>query len=240
MKNLKVKLRKIILLTGLTLTGITLYECYSWDIMGKMYSPAPPAPPKQLRVFVTSLNTMGDLAFMSMIPQCIGTGIFNANCACQQLAFNANMAQNGAVYNAWLSDSTTDAICNIIGRKGQKLAQCGGYTTNANYVDVNGNLLFNSWDDIKSGKIPNRPINITENKTTTASLNAWTGTVSGGVGGTSYCPNGTMDWGNLGSGMVGNTQNALYWTTDTLSFGASFGSTACATMTYPIYCFEQP
>ncbi|MDH4262450.1 MAG: hypothetical protein OEV78_05320 [Spirochaetia bacterium] len=241
MKNLKVKLRKIILLTGLSLTSVTIFECYSWDIMGKMYSPAP------LMVFVTSNVTPGDMNFTLggavAFPQCPNSsGLLNANCVCQQSAINAGLITSSKkVFRAWLSDSTTDAICNIVGIKGKK--SCGSYKpTKASYVDINGNLLFYSWDYISNGGIPLRNIDTTEINSAPpgVAINApgsWTGTMNGGTltSAGSHCTDWTIGTTAM-NGEGGNYTILSSWTWD----GSTTGVSNTCTNTYSIYCFEQP
>jgi len=235
-------LRNLIAFITLTLASLSLFHCNAYDIMGQMYSPSP------LRVFVTTQTSMGDMKFFQVAPalwkvsQCMGTGIDNANCVCQQLAMNNGLANNGARYKAWLSDASTDAICNIVGKTGTfSSSQCGGFTSNgAPYVDVNYNPLFNSWEDIRSGKTPDRTIIIQENRVPVATTfqSIWTGSGDNGTGTNVTC-NSWTDAGTPGTyGGIGYLDTPTNWSVYHSTITPP--PTAICNVYYPVYCFEQP
>lgn len=240
MNEIKINLRKIFLMSGLLLAGSVTFQCNSYDIQGYLNSGNSASSGlvfRQLRVFVSSLNTMGDMSFQAdpaISTTCGGlSGIPKANCVCNTLAINAGL-NSSTGFNAWLSDTTTDAACNIVGWGSQLMTNCGGYTsTSASYVDMNGYFLFNSWTDITSAMLPPSVINTTETHGI-APADVWTGTFDGGTASGNNCASWTVGmataWGDTGS-----TVSISDWTKN-INFPTG---QACGTA-LPIYCFERP
>ena len=130
-------------------------------------------------VFVTSVEFSGG-SFK---------GLGGADQRCRSLAAQAGLP-NFAGFNAWLSDSQTDARDRMFRGRGR-------------YVLVNGLVVADSWDALLAGELQN-PINVTE-LSETKDYFAWTGTNPDGtaVPGADHCADWTGDlfanegyWGN--------------------------------------------
>jgi len=214
--------------------------------MGQMFPGENVTSRLPLKVFITSVSVMGDMMSfpspgMVIVPACMGNGLANANCICNQLAANQGLTANGAIFNAWLSDASTDALCNIVGRMGMTAAtNCGNYFPGkTTYVDMHNNTLFASWTDIMQGVLPSININVMENGVvmTSAMFSVWTGTTNGGVYSGSDCTTGgtTASWTDVSAAMgsVGDFSVISGWTQSLT------GTMTCGGV-YPIYCFEQP
>ncbi len=233
---MKYKIKFIIFSLSMLLAGLNFFNCNAYDLLGQLNAGAP--PPVKLRVFLTSLTTLGDMNFNARVVACPGNGISNANCACNYLALSAGLTTGTKKFNAWLSDSATDAACNIIGGNGSKLiSNCNGYSSGQlSFVDVNGNTVFNSYQDIMAGVTPATLINLDESKTNHSYSSVWTGTNNNGTGTSYYCNNGTSDWGSTStplaySGTFGSDNLSANW--------SNYQTTTCDA-SLPIYCFEQP
>jgi hypothetical protein len=76
-------------------------------------------------MFVSSAWGFADLGSW---PQAGGaTGADAADAICQSLAASATLDNPGS-FHAWISDSTTDAYCRVLGLSGKKAANCGQAT----------------------------------------------------------------------------------------------------------------
>lgn len=187
------------------------------------------------RVFVSSITTQGDLSFSSYTYPCTASGVDQANCICQNLAADAGLVLNNSSYRAWISDNSTSAKCNIIGLK---TTTCSiDPATDRQYIDVSGNLVFNSWSDLSNGTLPFLSINTDEYGSTTTLNNVWTGTLAdGSYSGIACIPGGGSipwtDFSAASSGGIGNAFSSTATWTDA-------GSTTCSSFN-PIYCFEGP
>jgi len=116
-------------------------------------------PDGGLRVFVTRMEFTGDLAGAAGTA----SGISGADALC---ASAARSAQLGGRWNAWLSDSTTQAAART------QIAASG-------YYNVRGGLLFRRLQDVKGGRL-DRYVTADE-RGSSVGVFTWTGT---GVGAT--------------------------------------------------------
>lgn len=235
---LKVKktVRKFWMLIALSffITG-----CYANDLLGHFNS-----APKI--VFVSSASVMGNMQQTTgSVGACTGGGISAANCICNTLATTANLQPPGGDgYRAWLSDSNTDALCNILGKSGF-YPDCALGNHYVNYVDIYGTALFKSWDDLLNGKGPIAPIIYDEAGILMgAATPVWTATTDKGFSVVDGKPsvNSCNDWtegAGASSGVTGNVGFAgSTWSAIPLVPGPGYQTTSSASP-FQIYCFEK-
>jgi hypothetical protein len=190
------------------------------------------------RVFVTTTATTGDMAFNGAPASCLTyLGVERANCFCEEFAITAGIDDPNTTFRAWLSQSYTApniaAICNIQGMFDTN--SCSNIVPDYNYVNMNGEIVFNSLDDIFNGGTPVNPVTYNEDGIMASSTDVWTGTDSYGMPTTLDCSGWTIGSGggyNLPTGTYGNSSvNDSGWT-----FWGSYNSNSAL----PIYCFEGP
>lgn len=137
-------------------------------------------PDGGLRVFVTRMEFTGDLAGAAGTA----SGISGADALCASAARSAHL---GGRWNAWLSDSTTQAEART------QIAASG-------YYNVRGGLLFRRLQDVKGGRL-DRYVT-TDEWGSTLGVFTWTGT---GVG-ASTCG----DWTQSSPESEGTALGAVY------------------------------
>ena len=234
------KKNRIIIFITPFLISLTLTGCFSHNIGNKFNDPLN----AYLKVFVTSSGDFGDFtAFKTTYNVECGSlsGIDAANCICSEFAKSSiENIYSGREYRAWLSTTTIDARCNILGQDsnaddcGITLVDGDGYgpwlkvgtyqTIFSSYNDVIGYSLKNNLDNDENG-----------NTVGVAPFIVWTGTGSDGKlssgGSTDTCGDWTIGVGGP-SGLVGNVAfTGSTWTDNTIN--------GCANSAR-IYCFEQP
>ncbi|MGE0400341.1 MAG: hypothetical protein AB7T06_26740 [Kofleriaceae bacterium] len=164
------------------------------------------------RVFVTSMNTNADLRSIGGAA----TGILSADVICNNMAGAVGVT---GTWQAWISDSTTDAIDRITGT--------------GPWFRMDGQMAFLNKANLTTQ--PLVPITVTEKGTTVMFppdlINAWTGTAAGGrfqpsTGAT------CSDWSAItGEGTVGDAGEVdSGWT--------NFAELDCDLMGR-LYCFEK-
>lgn len=165
---------------------------------------------RDIRVFVTSKTfKAGDLG-----------GLYTADAQCRELAEQAGLLA-GSRFQAWLSDSTTDARDWLTPGRGR-------------LVLVNGLVLAASWDALLAGELQ-RPIDVTENSETYHG-GVWTGTRPDGtrVPDSGHC----LDWtanSPIETAYYGDSdQSSSEWTLADEVFNPS----DCLAL-LAIYCFEE-
>lgn len=83
-----------------------------------------PPPPANNVAFITSVSGMAKLGDWAGAGG--NTGLAAGNAICQARATAARLP---GTYRAWISDSTTDAYCNVLGLTGTESGNCGGLST---------------------------------------------------------------------------------------------------------------
>lgn len=156
------------------------------------------------RVFITSTTYNGDLGRLT-----------GGDSKCQTQANTANL---GGTWKAWLSDKTTSAA--------SRLVHYGGP-----YQRVDGIRVANNWLDLTDGSLL-APINVTELKTTFNATWVWTGTFADGSIRQADDHGSCASWY---SSFVGGTTGD----SSRIDSGWSdYGASACY-YSRPLFCIEQ-
>jgi hypothetical protein len=190
------------------------------------------------RVFVTTTATTGDMAFNGAPASCSTyLGVERANCFCEEFAITAGIDDPNTTFRAWLSSSTTApntaAVCNIQGIL--SATSCSNYVPDYNYVNMNGDIIFNSLDDIFNGNLPLNPVTYDESGVMPTYNEVWTGTDSYGMPTNNDCSGWT-----IGSGGGGYLPSGTYGNSTVNDSGWTFWATYTSSSNLPIYCFEGP
>jgi hypothetical protein len=183
------------------------------------------------RMFVTSAKGNGDL---SSWPQADGLhGLAAGNRICQNLAAAAHLA-NASTFQAWLSDASTDAACNIKARSGHP-PTCGAFTVNnpGPWARTDGAPFARSVASLTAGEVLTIPRFDENGSALPVDVFVWTGTR----------PNGTLNpldcsdsagaaWNDTGAlGAAGNLgYGPAEWTER---------SFADCTLEAHLYCFQH-
>ncbi|MCB1202186.1 MAG: DUF1554 domain-containing protein [Leptospiraceae bacterium] len=186
-----------------------------------------------LKVFLSSSGFTGN--FLADIPaepahgtNCTGTAIEMANCWCTKAARDSLITLREKKIYAWLSDISTDAVCNIQGLIG-KNCSIEKYS-NVPYISVAAAnpdffpIIADNLENLISGKL-------SSSVSTFTSL-IWTGSNNQGIGQSDNCQNWTSaDGGGAISGVYGQPNNAANWSQISID--------AC-NVSKNILCFEGP
>jgi hypothetical protein len=157
------------------------------------------------RVFVSTQMFTGNLG-----------GISGADHTCQSLA---NAAQLGGSWKAWVSDSTSSPST--------RFAQAA-----VGYRLLNGTLLATGWTGLVSGALLHG-IDLTEQHSTAANSEVWTGTLESGIAiGSNVCSGFTSSANAATHAVIGNTSRTdIGWSNATAQ--------SCDHNNLRIYCVEQ-
>lgn len=126
-------------------------------------------------VFTTSVTGLGDLSTWDDAAG--ATGLAAADAVCQARAAAADLDDPGS-FVAWMSDSTDDAYCRIVGHAGKVSANCGQAslpTLSGGWVRTDGHPFATDLDAILDG-IVYVPPRLDELGDPVAVESAWTGT----------------------------------------------------------------
>jgi len=195
-----------------------------------------PAGGLTLTAFVASANSTGDLNGYSagvLFASCGGLqGLLRADCACQNMAFSAGLAESGK-YIAFMSAAANDMTCRITGNTSQ-LLNCPIPSGGPNWATTTGQRIAKGYAGLLSGTLLN-PLNITEFKTAPASASfVWTGTQPGGQ----FFNNGSNNCGDFTTGSVSNSVVGDF--NSTSSTWINTGSVqGCTISTGTIYCLAR-
>lgn len=219
------------LFTAMVITlGAILAGCFSNNIADSFQNPRKPG----LYVFVSSAAASGDMSEFSSLG-CSGTGVGNADCACQALASSGGLVSGDVSFRAFLSSDSSDAICRVLGKSG-KAEQCldlAEESTSPYYRPDRVKVAEGVLDLYKNGAA--FELNVDEGGLI-QQVDVWTGsnsqgTSGDGAGGTfENCAN-WSDFSNTNSGVVGNSIDVGGW--------ANKAITSCDLNNH-IYCFELP
>ncbi len=212
----------VLIATG-TFWALIFPVCISNGIADEFQNPQKP----YLLAFVSSAPTVGDMSGFSTLA-CPGTGVSNADCGCQSLAQSAGLTSKSSSFRAFLSTSSTDAICHILGKSGT-VNNCTEDAKNSpRYKLANGSYIADTAYDLITGG-PSPYLNADEYGTPIATQ-VWTGTGNQGSGsGLANCNNWSSNV-NTSSGVFGDNQMNIW---------LNSGSNTCD-ISYPVYCFEAP
>jgi hypothetical protein len=161
--------------------------------------------------FITSTTTSGAITSGGL------TGTAAADALCRERAAAAGLSHAGN-FVAWLSDTTADAYCRVLGRdaKRSETPACGTSSPPATgpWVTTTG---FRFADDLESlvTSGPRVPLFATESETFPSVNNAWTGTKSDGTASGAVC----TDWSNPNASS-GGTKSFLPEATQWTALGA--------------------
>lgn len=191
-------------------TGLTNGTTYFYIVaganggnIGTASSEASAVPVAARRIFVTSLSYNGNMG-----------GISGADANCQARATAASLPGQ---YRAYLSDSTQDAVCRVLGRSGQLSSNCGlpvapDLTAIGPYQNMSAQVINVNLDSLIYGKAPVtatcsgggpsllNSVSFTEFGVSAGAASVFTGTECGVNQGT-HCNNWTD--GLLGNGLSG-------------------------------------
>ena len=206
-----------------TFSGCTAQHslmCLQAGVGGFSNVPHPPVAGKY--AFATSTSGPGDMGAWSGVTQ---VGIAGADQTCNARAAAAGLPGS---YVAWLSDSTTDAYCHLIGTEG-KLPGCNGGSDLAGpWVTTRGVRIAVNASSLRSTPLE-QPIHCDEFGDSISSENIYTGTNSTGASSGLHCG----DWQDSGApnGSIGETTkaNSRSWT--------DVNDRVCTTQ-LRIYCFQ--
>jgi len=224
------KNKNLIFITPL-LISLTLGGCFSHNIGEKFNDPIF----GYLKAFVSNGIYMGNMTWGGNFNAgCTGNGIATANCICNAEAANYGI-HNGREFRAWISTSTIDARCNILGQSANN-EEC-----NLDFYDPDGygpwlevgtyKIIINSFSDFVDGNI-NETINYEASESVaTVNPDVWTGTYTDGIGDGNNCINWTNNAGGTGTtGSINRTDSG--W--------SHWNSLSICSASYRLYCFEQP
>lgn len=155
-------------------------------------------------VFVTSDVSTGDLQLGGL------SGLAAADERCRQAAARAGLL-SASYFVAWLSTSTTDAYCHVLGGSGKRADACGLSASPATgpWVTTTGFPVADDLDDLVDNG-PRYPIFATEDGGTPPGR-IWTGTTAEGVFGAPNCGNWqSQSYSQMGT--WGGSSDALSWT----------------------------
>lgn len=166
-------------------------------------------------------------------PACVGgTIIQNANCTCNLAAKNKDYLKVGTSFKAWLSDGSTDAVCNIQGFQNNS---CSVLSEKGPIIALNGNCpggdcrnnmsLFAKDLGELLGKGPVAPL---FNPPYVGASLMWTGTTATGRNSGNNCGNWATGTATTGDAFRTGPQ----WTT-------MDGTASCGGNTASYYCFEE-
>lgn len=180
-------------------------------------------------VFVSSWNTTGDLS-MQPFSQCNSlSNIARADCACTEAAATNHLRKHAShQFRAWLSTSTANAKCRVLGL-------ANGCDTNVaqSWHNTMGEVIVSNFSGFSSGALQ-KEIRYSESKVNTAPDLVWTGTNSSGDNSSTNCVNWTSQ-NTADSGSVGRRLDAnANWTQN-----SSPVSQTCDT-TQRLYCLAMP
>lgn len=150
-------------------------------------------------VFTTSLTGLGDLS--TWHDAAGATGLAAADAVCQARAAAADLDDPGS-FVAWMSDSTDDAYCRIVGHAGKVSANCGQAslpTLSGGWVRTDGHPFATDLDAILDG-IVYVPPRLDEFSDPVVVESAWTGTA--GATATAFSQN-CEDWTSSEEGVFG-------------------------------------
>lgn len=189
-------------------------------------------------VFVTSSEGTGN--FSNWPGNLDGglTGLAAANKICQNTAASSTIpaiAANAAAYRAWISTSTTDAFCNVLGFTGTKASACGGSYTNQKrgpWLRPDGTPWAGNLEALTSESEVYDLQFFDENGVDARFTDTqhWTGTGASGTVAADTC----VDWGSADAGQFGSFGRApitsgQFWT--------SWSASSCDS-TYRLFCVE--
>jgi len=206
-------------------------------------------------VFFLSTPTSGTMADLTAVyTKCAGGDMIDqANCACQEafIASGKGPVSGSGKFRAWLSSSTVDARCNILGIKNTAdSAECKDAAPVFPYWITRPDrvLVFKNYEEIVKGNMLAAPLYDEREflyNDGTAYPNPvqfiWTGSDSTGVGtrkadATTNC----YDWGGaIPAGGTGGFSGSETGTGLSLVSPSSQQSSICITQAN-ILCFEQP
>jgi len=221
-----------VLATAIAVTLVTV-NCSNYGLYDKMANPASITNSGQaLLAFVSSMTTQPSFpaatsTFATGFPACNSlTGLPQADCACMQMATQANLPVTQSGYVAWLSISTADMTCRIQGVVNTHCTLPMG--SGPAWVNTMGQTVAIGYGDLFGGILKNA-IQFSQMKGPPADPVVWTGTSADGTNAAS----GTCgDW-TSGTGMYGDSlSTSATWTNN--------GSTACGGTPHSIYCFARP
>ncbi|MFN7942235.1 MAG: hypothetical protein U0X73_11590 [Thermoanaerobaculia bacterium] len=182
---------------------------------------APPVGAVTRRMFVTDGSCNGDLGACS--AEIGDTGVTAGNNLCQAAAVAAGLSPGGEPFRAWISDSTADAFCNVLGLAGHlaDVPPCGQDPLPAGgpWMRLDG-VPFSSLAGV-AGSRPLTPASITESLAHLGLQNFHTGTTTFGAVSANNCTNWTD--GTAGSQVDGGNTDS---TSSDFASGASVGCNA--------------
>ncbi len=189
-------------------------------------------------VFVTSSIGTGD--FSSWPGNLDGglTGLAAANKICQNTAAGSTIpaiAANASAYRAWVSTTTTDAFCNVLGFTGTKASSCGGSYTNQKrgpWLRPDGTPWAGNLEAL-TGENEVYDLELFDEHGVDARLadtQHWTGTGASGTVAADTC----LDWGSASAGELGAFGRAPITTGQ---FWTSWSASSCDS-SYRLLCVE--
>ena len=225
-------LRAIIALAATLIAG----HCSNLDLLNKLENPGGISKSSSGEtfttnnyVFVSSWTTVGDMSNNPYVADCNGnTGANRADCACSRAAAMRGLRKSSThVFRAWLSTSTSDAICRV-----QALGNLCNTNIPGNWFNTLGETIVTNYNGFAAATIPSA-IRYDEFGVDQGPNLVWTGT---NVGGTVVASLHCTDWTVVGgSGQIGDrtaSTAANVWTQST-------PSQLCNTA-QRIYCVASP
>ncbi len=209
---------------------ITVVVGSAWIVLAAANAAAQPDV-----MFVTSAKGTGKL---STWPQADGlTGLAAGNRICQNLAAAAHLV-NAASFQAWLSDATTDAACNIKARSGHP-PTCGSITLNnpGPWARMDGQPFARNVASLTAGEVLNAPRFDENGSVVPSSEGVWTGTGADGklaLLGWDCADPGSIAWNDAQGSSTGAVGNAQY---GPVGWTAPSGS-SCNQLLH-LYCFQH-
>ncbi|MBN8221699.1 MAG: hypothetical protein J0L53_12295 [Spirochaetes bacterium] len=206
--------------------------CNNYALLDKIENPGGSSNTEKftdnLYIFVSSWSTLGAMGGSPYNSECGGsTGDAKADCTCTRAALSRGLRRNSThVFRAWLSTSTTNAICRI-----QGLANGCSTSFSVPWFNTKGEVVQNNFSGFTAGTTINA-VRYDEFGVDQGGTQVWTGTSATGSTITSMtCSDWTDQTGTFNGQYGDRTSNAAAWTTST--------SIACNN-NYRIYCVASP
>lgn len=182
-------------------------------------------------VFVSSWTSMGDMSGQPFSECGVLTGVARADCACTQAAAVHGLRKNANhQFRAWLSTSSADAKCRVLG-------QANGCNTNIaeGWYNTMGELIVTNFDNfVNGGSLLLNAIRYSESRIDSSPDLIWTGTNSFGI---IISGSACGDW--TSTALNGALGNRLGISGGSWTQNVSPSTEVCST-TQRIYCFAMP
>lgn len=224
---------KYLTVSALFIAAASLANCTNIDLLEKLEKPGAiknEVFTNNYYVFVSSWTTLGHMGG-SPYGDCLQyTGANRADCACTKAAIGQGLRRSGShVFRAWLSTSSSNAICRV-----QGLGNGCITAIPFPWFNTQGQIIVNDFGGFAGTTIPNA-IRFDEFKLDQGPNLVWTGTnVGGTVAASTHCSDWT-DMTNAGTGVIGDrtgSTTANMWTQST-------PNQTCDT-SQRIYCVASP